>query len=450
MRPSMARRYPFATASTSWSCVAPPTDVPGERMVPLYHFGSELALRRTDNVLTIVVDAYSRHLGAPPGLEGAEPGEAEEVARDQTICEHKSFQPRPAMPAREWAISRYRLWVSPPCPRPARDEHREERGERRSAMTEDHAGKEAGPDAGGAECVTVEWPRQDVAVVTLNRPRQLNAIDQCVADRLPVVLRQLRDTFPRCRTVVLTGAGRGSCAGVDLSTIDHGGGGAARPVEGDPPATPRPDSRADYFAPTPRSSRDGWFLRTSPSDRLEGQERFAGMARAIRDLPQPVIAEVNGPAVGAGLALALASDVRLASPTAAFHVGAVKIGLSAGECGISYLLPRLISASRAFEVLLTGRPIEAEEAARIGLVSQVVGDGDLRASALEIADRIAANAPFAVSMSKQLMLANLDASSFEAALALENRTQMPAFATQDRQEAVRAFLEKRPPVFVGE
>ena len=318
-------------------------------------------------------------------------------------------------------------------------------------MTEERTG---GAVADEPPCVTVDWPRPEVAVVTLNRPDHLNAIDQCMADRLPVVLQQLRDTFPRCRTVVLTGAGRGFCAGVDLSVIDRGEPIAAAPAGGDRLRPDGPNAMAgeaeDPFAPTRWSSRERWFLRTSPPERLEGQERFAGMVRAVRDLPQPVIAAVNGPAVGAGLALALASDVRLGSPSAAFQVGAVKSGLSAGECGISYLLPRLIGASRAFEVLLTGRPVEAEEAARIGLVSQVVDEPALRTTAFELADRIAANAPFAVWMSKQLMWANLYASSFEAALALENRTQMLAFATRDREEAVQAFLEKRPPVFRGE
>jgi enoyl-CoA hydratase len=130
-------------------------------------------------------------------------------------------------------------------------------------------------------------------------------------------------------------------------------------------------------------------------------------------------------------------------------VGAVKIGLSAGECGISYLLPRLVGASRAFEVMLTGRPIQATEAERIGLVSQVVADDELLLAAITLAEGIVANAPFAVWMTKELMWTNLDASSFEAALSIENRTQMLAFATNDREEAVRAFLEKRPPVFVG-
>lgn len=277
--------------------------------------------------------------------------------------------------------------------------------------------------------LVLEWPTPEVALVRLNRPRHLNAIDPAIVDGLPPLLRQLGDRSPACRVVVLTGTGRAFCAGVDLSQIDRGDEGA--------------------WAAADETAKGSWFLRTGTPDRLEGQERFADMVRTIRSLPQPVVAAVNGPAVGAGMALALACDVRLGDRRAAFHVGAVKIGLSAGECGITYLLPRLIGASRAFEVMLSGRPIEAEEAERIGLVSRIVDPEDLLGTTLELARSIVANAPFSVSMSKQLMWTNLDASSLDEALALENRTQILAFMTHDREEAVNAFLEKRTPRFSG-
>jgi enoyl-CoA hydratase len=304
-------------------------------------------------------------------------------------------------------------------------------------------------DRGGEadDCVVVEWPRPEIAVLRLNRPHHLNAIDECVAGRLPVVLHELRDAFPRCRAVILTGAGRGFCAGVDLSEIDREERSGSDRADSGSKDESGPDG--EYPSTTQWSSARNWFLRTSVPDRLEGQERFAGMVQALRALPQPVIAAVNGPAVGAGLALALACDVRLGSASASFHVGAVKIGLSAGECGISYLLPRLVGASRAFEVMLTGRPIQAAEAEHIGLVSQVVAEDELLPAAMRVAEGVVANAPFAVWMTKELMWTNLDAASFDAALSIENRTQMLAFATADREEAVRAFLEKRPPVFVG-
>ena len=129
-------------------------------------------------------------------------------------------------------------------------------------------------------------------------------------------------------------------------------------------------------------------------------------------------------------------------------MAAVKIGLSAGECGISYHLPRAIGTARAFEVMLTGRPIRAEEAERIGLVSQVVAQDQVVPTALEIADAICANSPFAIWQTKQVMWQNL-AASFDQAIELENRTQILAVGTEDFAEATRAFVEKRPPVFRG-
>ena len=172
--------------------------------------------------------------------------------------------------------------------------------------------------------------------------------------------------------------------------------------------------------------------------------------RRLRSLDKVVIAAVNGVAVGVGFALTLGADIRIASRSASFHVGAVRIGLTAGECGISYHLPRLIGASRAFEVMLTGRPVQADEAERIGLVSRLVDDNaDLLAQALDLAGQVLRNSPYATRHTKQLMWANLDAASLDAAIELENRAQVLALMTDDFHEASRAFIEKRPPVFTG-
>src|SRR5262249_15912863 len=149
-------------------------------------------------------------------------------------------------------------------------------------------------------------------------------------------------------------------------------------------------------------------------------ECFAGLILKLRRLPQPVIAAVQGAAVGAGFGLALAADLRLAADSASFHVGAVKIGLSAGECGISYHLPRLGGAGRAFEMMLTGRAIAASEALAAGLVSRVVAETNLDASAIETATAIAANSPYSIRKTKEVMWSNLEAPSLEAALELEN------------------------------
>jgi enoyl-CoA hydratase len=162
-----------------------------------------------------------------------------------------------------------------------------------------------------------------------------------------------------------------------------------------------------------------------------------------------VIAAVNGVAVGAGLGLALAADIRIAARSARFLIGAVKMGLSAGECGISYHLPRLIGAGRAFELMLTGRAVDAEEALRIGLVTELAEEAELAALALRTARSIAANSPFSIKHSKQLMWANLDAAGLEPALELENHVQTVAMLTEDFSEALDAFAAKRPPLFRG-
>jgi enoyl-CoA hydratase len=263
--------------------------------------------------------------------------------------------------------------------------------------------------------VEISWPTEQVAQITLNQPERLNALDVSMVDGIRDSLLSL-GADERCRVIVLTGAGRGFCAGMNIKAS----------VERD----------------------DASSAPASVADRLTGQERFASMIRAARGIRQPVIAAVNGAAAGAGFALTLACDVRLASESASFHVAAVKIGLSAGECGISYHLPRAIGTARAFEVMLTGRPIRAEEAERIGLVSQVVAQDQVVPTALEVAEAICANSPFAIWQTKQIMWQNL-AASFDQAIELENRTQILAVGTDDFAEATRAFVEKRPPVFRG-
>jgi enoyl-CoA hydratase len=160
-----------------------------------------------------------------------------------------------------------------------------------------------------------------------------------------------------------------------------------------------------------------------------------------------VIAAVNGPAAGGGLALALGADIRVAAASARFNVAFVRIGLSGCDIGVSWMLPRLIGASKAWELMLTGRIIDAETADRIGLVSRVVPDGEVVDAALAIADEIIANSPFGVWMTKEVMWSNLEIGSLHAGIDLENRTQILTTFTEDMQEAMRAFLEKRPPEF---
>ncbi|MES0875337.1 enoyl-CoA hydratase/isomerase family protein [Sinimarinibacterium thermocellulolyticum] len=267
--------------------------------------------------------------------------------------------------------------------------------------------------------VLVERCREgQVAVLRLNRPHALNALRHDTVRRLYRLIDELA-ADDAVRVVILTGAGRGFCAGWDLKS--------------------------------PLTDAQGRALERAAgvSDYMRGQELFAGMVKRLRNLDKVVIAAINGVVVGAGFALTLAADIRLASSSAKFHIGAVRIGLTAGECGISYHLPRLIGASRAFELMLTGRPFDAAAAEQMGLVSAVVDDPELLERSLSLADEVLANSPYATRHTKQLMWANLAAPSLDAALELENRAQVIALMTEDFAEASAAFAAKRAPHYVG-
>ena len=262
--------------------------------------------------------------------------------------------------------------------------------------------------------VRTEQAADGVTLLTLDRPDRLNAMNAALIEDLHGALDSVA-ADPSCRVVVLTGAGRAFCAGLDL-----GGYGA-------PPGAAEGEGR--------------------PQAGLRVQQHIASLVPKLRGLRQPVIAAVNGAASGGGLALALGSDVRVAAESARFNVAFVRIGLSGCDIGVSWLLPRLVGASKAFELLLTGRLIGAEEADRIGLVSRVVPDGLVVDAALEIAAEVAANSPFGVWMTKEVMWSNLEVPSLQAGIDLENRTQILAAQTDDHREAVAAFMEKRPPQF---
>lgn len=256
-------------------------------------------------------------------------------------------------------------------------------------------------------------PRPGIALLTLDRPDRLNAMNHALVADLHEALDELhRDRS--CRVVVVTGAGRGFCAGLDLQ-------------EG--------------------ATVSGSEGLGSAQTGLATQQHIASLVPHLRSLRQPVIAAVNGPAAGGGLALALGCDVRVAAESARFNVAFVRVGLSGCDIGVSWMLPRLIGASAAFELMLTGRIIDAPEALRIGLVGRVVPDGEAVDAALGIADEIAANSPFGVQMTKEVMWSQLEIGSLQAGIDLENRTQLLAATTGDMQEAISAFVEKRPPTF---
>jgi enoyl-CoA hydratase len=263
----------------------------------------------------------------------------------------------------------------------------------------------------GVDPVLVDQLRPGVTRITLNRPDKLNAMNVELVEGLHRALDQIA-TDAACRVVVLTGAGRGFCAGLDLRGY------------GEAPNT------------------DG-FGR--PQAGFAVQRHIARLIPHLRSMPQPVIAAVNGPAAGGGFALVLGSDIRIAAPSARFNAAFIRIGLSACDIGTSWLLPRLVGAARAHELMLTGRLFDAAEAERIGLVTEVVPEDALLEAAAAKADQIMLNTPFGVALTKEGMWAALEIPGQQAAIDLENRQQIMASFSEDATEAMAAFLEKRPP-----
>jgi enoyl-CoA hydratase len=260
--------------------------------------------------------------------------------------------------------------------------------------------------------VTSEDRDGGVRVLTLNRPERLNALNPEVVSLLVDELERA-DGDDGCRAMVLTGAGRGFCAGWDI-----------------------------------KANPDGLVPDAAPEG-MDQQRRAAHLIRRLRTGKVPVIAAIHGPASGGGFAMAMACDLRIAGESARFNAGFVKIGLSGGDLGMSWLLPRAIGTTRSFEMLLTGDPVDAAEADRIGLVSRVVPDGELLDRAVALGRSIASNSPFAVELTKEVLWANIEVPSLHAAMELENRTQILATTTHDHREALRAFKEQRPPKFEG-
>ena len=221
-----------------------------------------------------------------------------------------------------------------------------------------------------------------------------------------------------CSVVVLRGGGDAFCAGLDLE--DHG-------------VPPNVDGL------------------TMSRIAIRAMEYMSDLVPTMRALPQPIIAAIRGPAFGGGMCLSFGADIRLAGTSARFCGAGIRNGLTGTELGVSYLLPRLIGASRAFEILLSGREVGAQEAERIGLVSRVVPDESLLEEALDLAVGIAGFSAHGVAMTKKLLWSNLEAGSLTAAMDLENRNQLLVrLTTENLQEAIVARREKRKPTFAIE
>jgi enoyl-CoA hydratase len=262
--------------------------------------------------------------------------------------------------------------------------------------------------------VEVTAPHPHVALVTLNRPERMNAMAFDVMIPLRDALREIGDDND-ARVVVMTGAGRAFCSGADLE---------------DPGSIPNTDGL------------------TLPTLATRSMELLDEVISTIRRLHQPVIAAVNGPAIGGGFCLALSADIRIAADSAYFRAAGINNGLTAAELGISYLLPRAIGQSRAAEIMLTGRDVTAEEAHRIGLVSGVVEAGALFEACTDVADRIIGWSRAGVELTKRQLWNSLDASSLQTHMDAEGMAQLfVRITTQNFEESIRARREGRPPVF---
>ncbi|MDH6196859.1 enoyl-CoA hydratase [Mycobacterium frederiksbergense] len=263
------------------------------------------------------------------------------------------------------------------------------------------------PAQPSAQPLELTYPRPDIAVITLNRPEKLNALSYELVEGLHTALDGIAANN-ECRVVVLTGAGRGFCSGLDLSN----------------PSPPEAGGGTEF----PRSG-------------MRWQERIANLTVKLHRLRQPVIAAVNGAAYGGGFALAAASDIRVAAESARFCTQFIKLGIGGCDIGVSYTLPRIIGAGPAFDLILTARAIDAAEALRLGLVTRVCDDA--LAEALQIAETLCGYGKFGLESTKQVLWANLDAGCLENALHVENRSQILASSGGGVAEFSAEFRHRR-------
>jgi enoyl-CoA hydratase len=265
--------------------------------------------------------------------------------------------------------------------------------------------------------VLVEKPRPHISLVTLNRPERMNAMAFDVMIPFREALEEIsldNDT----RVVVVTGAGHGFCSGADLTDSGH----------------------------VPNIAG-----LTVPTISLRAMELLDDVILTLRKMHQPVVGAVNGAAIGGGFCLAMALDIRIASEAAYFRAAGINNGLTSTELGLSYLLPRAIGSSRAFDIMLTGRDVDAAEADRIGMVSQVVPGDALLDTCFDLADRVIGWSRVGVEMTKRLLWSSLDASSLSAHMQHEGVAQLYVRnLTGNFEEMIRARREGRTPVYLDD
>jgi 2-(1,2-epoxy-1,2-dihydrophenyl)acetyl-CoA isomerase len=261
------------------------------------------------------------------------------------------------------------------------------------------------------ETLQLELRDPAVAIITLNRPNALNALTLELAREFTGAINELRERG--ARAVILTGAGRAFCAGGDLREMQK---------------IAEQEGKIEAFFEEPLRLLHECIL-------------------LIRRTPLPFIAAVNGPAFGAGCNLALACDLVIASVSARFNESFIKIGLSP-DCGGTFILPRLIGLKRATEMLMLGETVEAVRAAEIGMINAVWPDEELMNEAYKMASRLA-QAPTATLARIKQLLDESAGNDYSAQLDLEHKAQLQSGQTRDFREGVAAFMEKRPPKFVG-
>ncbi len=256
--------------------------------------------------------------------------------------------------------------------------------------------------------IEIETVDESIRLLRLNRPARRNALTFELTGELHSALDAIAGDAG-CKVVILTGSGAGFCAGLDLR---------------------------DFGTPPGPGEHQHSPVNTG------GQAFMANITQHVRATPQVVIAAVNGAAFGGGLALACACDIRLAGASARFCSAFIRTGLTGTDIGISYLLPRLVGTSHAFDLILTGREIDALEAERIGLVSRVVPDDALFEEALATARTIAGYTQIGLTLTKEVLWHNVDNPSMAGAIALENRNQMLAAASPEVREYMAAYTSK--------
>jgi len=278
------------------------------------------------------------------------------------------------------------------------------------------------------ETIGFELQPNGIGIITLNRPEKLNALSFQMIKDLHFLLDHLMTNLD-CRVVILKANGKAFCAGLDLK-----------------------ESTILQSKKKPPELKEKFFFFNAPEKDIIKAKIYAQMYTSqiiikMRKIHQPIIALINGAASGAGFALALASDVRIASESARLNNAFIKVGFSGADLGVSYFLPRLIGMSRAAEILYTGRFIDANESKKIGIVSKICKESELLEEAFEVAENFLEKSPLGLRMTKQAINATMDSPSFDTIAQIENLTQMLCSTSPDIMEGIQSFFDKRKPKY---